>query len=476
MTRARAYGILACAVLLVLAQVSSVGAGPVDHWRPLDVTAAPTADAAVVRQAYDALLDRFIAPLDPAAVLRSAAEGAVARAAETGPGDWPTLSLPQGASRDAAWDVYQAWFEDLSALAAPVVGRTDLEQAALKAMAAGVKERHTRYLTVAQYEQYQASRRADIRYVGVGTRLRGPDSTVIEVYEDSPAERAGLRAGDTVLEVDGLPTAGASPTAIAERLRGEAGESVELLVERQGMARPLRMVVTRADVRVPYVRSRLLFDAGGRRMGYLQVRGFPRPAVDDEIGQALSEFQAAGIEGLVIDLRGNGGGRIDVGTRTASRFVREGTLYRQVDRAGRARAVARSGEATAPAVPVSILTDGGTASMGEIFSAALQEAGVARIIGTRTAGSVAGAQTIPLADGSALQVTVLAITSRSGTVLNQVGVQPDEVVEPTTEELRAGIDVQLEAALRYLRAAAGERTGTAARATSRELDYWDEAA
>ena len=468
MTRVRAYVTIACALLLVLAHVTSALAGQPDPWGGHDTRSAPAASAAVARQAFDVLLDRFVSPLDPVAVLTAAADGAVARATEAGPGDWPAFVPPSGADREAAWDAYRAWFDALVEQAAPLVTGDVLEEAALKAMAAGVQERHTRYMTAAQYEQYLTSRIDDIRYVGVGTRLRGPDSTVVEVYEDSPAERAGLRSGDVVLEIDGVPTAGGAPTTIAERLRGAAGVAVDLLVERKGMARPLRMVVAREEIRVPYVRSRLLFDPVGRRIGYLQVRGFPRPSVDDEVGQALSELQAATIDGLVLDLRGNGGGRLDVGIRMASRFVREGVLYRQVDRAGRTRAVARSGDAVAPAVPVAILIDGGTASMGEIFSAALQEAGVATIFGTRTMGSVAGAQTIPLADGSAMQVTVLSITSRSGAVLNQVGVQPDVVVEPTVDELRAGVDIQLDAALRHLSGAAGERDRTAAWTLPRE--------
>ena len=462
MSRPRASLPIVCALLLILAQATSVVAGQDWPAHAADVASVPAADTPVVRQAFDLLLDRFVAPLDPAAVLVSAADGVVRRASEAGPGDWAPPELPGGADREAAWEAFAAWFDALAEQAAPVAERAALEQAALKAMAAGVKERHTRHLSAAQYEQYQASRRGDVRYVGVGARLRDPDATVVEVYEDSPAERAGLRPGDAILEIDDQPTAGAALSAISERLRGTSGVPVDLLVERKGLPRLLRMVVAREDVRVPYVRSRLVFEADGSRIGYLQVRGFPRPSIDDEVGQALGELQVAGIDGLVLDLRGNGGGRLDVGIRMTSRFLHEGTLYRQVDRAGRARAVPPARDAQGPDVPLVILTDGGTASMGEIFSAALQEAGVARVIGSRTMGSVAGAQMYPLADGSAMQVTVLSITSGQGTVLNEVGVQPDEVVEPTTEELRLGIDVQLEAGLRYLRATAGERAAPAA--------------
>ncbi len=196
----------------------------------------------------------------------------------------------------------------------------------------------------------------------------------------------------------------------------------------------------------------MLGGGDAHRVGYLQIRGFPEGGVADQVGRALASFDQAGIQGMVLDLRGNSGGRLDVGIRVASRFVREGVLYQQVDRSGSRRSTERRGDYWEHAVPIVALIDGGTASMGEILASALGETGSAHLMGVTTSGSVAAAQLFPLTGGSAIQVTVLEITSGHGVLLNGVGVKPTEVIEQSDDELRTGIDSQLAAALAYLRA------------------------
>jgi carboxyl-terminal processing protease len=137
--------------------------------------------------------------------------------------------------------------------------------------------------------------------------------------------------------------------------------------------------------------------------------------------------------------------------RLASHFVPEGPLFEQLDRSGRRRVVHRTGDVWARPVPLAILVDGGTASMGEIFAQALRETVGARVIGTKTAGSVAAAQVFPLADGSALQVTVQEVASAGGVRLNTVGLMPDQVVNVSDDEIRRGVDPQIQAAAAFLR-------------------------
>jgi carboxyl-terminal processing protease len=210
-------------------------------------------------------------------------------------------------------------------------------------------------------------------------------------------------------------------------------------------------VVERDEIKLAFVRWGVLDRDNGRKVGYLQIRGFPEPSIDDRVGQALAEIDKQKVDGLVIDLRGNSGGRIDVGMKVASRFLRDGVVFQQVDRSGRERQVRpSSGQYWERSMPIVTLVDGGTASMGEILGAALQEAGVARVVGTQTAGSVAGARMFPLANGGALQITVLTIKSGRGMVLNDVGVTPDEAIDLSDDDLLSGIDAQLEAGIRQL--------------------------
>lgn len=410
--------------------------------------------APVTRQAYDALFDRFVASPSSGDLLQAAAAGAL-EAARVKPGEWPEPRFAFDGSRDGDWQRFEAWFEVLARLAAPELDRTPLERAAVAAMARSLNESHTRYLTPAQYQDHLAWTRGDVRYIGVGLRMRGATPTVAEVFEGSPAEAAGLRVGDVIVAIDGRVTEGAREAAVGQ-LRGPQGAPVELVVRRHGVVEPLSFTLVRDEIAIRFVRSRVVED----KLGYLRVQGFPEPGIDDEVARALAGFETAGIDGLVLDLRGNSGGRLDVGVRVASRLVKDGVIFQQVDRAGQRRLTGSNGSHWGRAVSIVALIDEGTASMGELLASALQETNTARLIGARTSGSVAGALTVPLVDGSGLRITVLEIVSGKGVTLNRVGVSPDQAVEMSVDDLRLGRDSQLEAALAYLRAQAAPPVST----------------
>lgn len=419
-----------------------------------ELLAAPPQAASVSRQAYDLLLDNFVTPPPPSSLLALTANEVGNRAADRKPADWSGPTIANNATRDEAWVAFDTWLDSLTVLMSPVVDRSALDEMAIKAMAVAMSEHHTRYLDPRQNEEHQAWRRGEIRYEGIGARLRRPSTVVLEVFENSPASRAGLKTGDRIIAVDGHPVADQASEIAIGKIRGPLGSTVEVVVERQGSPAPLRFSLERAEIKMPFVRWDVLQRADGRKIGYLQIRGFPEPGVDDRVGQALTDLDQRGIDGLVLDLRGNSGGRIDVGMKVASRFVREGVIFQQVDRSGRERlARPAGGQYWERAVPMVTLVDGGTASMGEILSSALQEAGIARVVGTTTAGSVAGARLFPLANGGALQITVLTITSGRGTVLNDVGVKPDVAVEISDDDLLRGVDAQLESGIQNLRSA-----------------------
>jgi carboxyl-terminal processing protease len=173
--------------------------------------------------------------------------------------------------------------------------------------------------------------------------------------------------------------------------------------------------------------------------------------VIDRFEQFLDTMPANGIRGLVIDLRGNSGGRVDLGTRLLNRFIDSGPLFDQVDRNGRHMVQMAHGTMWNPAVPVVVLIDQGTASMAEIFAQALREHGMAYIVGETSSGSVAGAQVFPLGDGSAMELTVLDILSGQGVKLNKVGITPDLAISPTQDDVETGRDVQLDAAVAHVR-------------------------
>lgn len=429
-------------LLLLLAGLILPLVGPC----PTAVAAEPSIESAIepVQQGFDLLTDRFVRPLASDDLLAAAWSASVAEA--TGSDGASTRSPLLTGSRERDWEIFrQQWLVLVSEHAARVEPKR-LAGAALRGMAEMVDEGHTIYMDSSRYAEHQAWARGDIRYAGIGARIARPDATVIEVFEDSPAERSGLLPGDMITHVDGHQILGLGLSDTIGQVRGAAGTVVELRVSRPGSEEPLVLAITRAEIHLALVRSRMLPD----EVGYLHLRGFPELSVVDRVQAALSDLRAQGARALVLDLRGNSGGRLDVGVRLLSLFVREGPLYQQVSRDGSMRSTRANPWSDPVDLPIVVLVDSGTASMGEIFASALQEHEVALLIGETTSGNVAAGQVFPLTDGSALQITVMEIRSGQGKALNGIGVTPDVHVSNSPDDLRRGHDAQLRAAVEHL--------------------------
>lgn len=413
-------------------------------------------ELAAIQEGWDLLLDRFFDPLDPLELARAGDEAMLTalRDADLNPTEAP---LSFGGDRAAAWAAFAARFQGLANKYEAIEPRA-LAYAALSAMSDAADDTHTHFLTPRQYQEHLAWTRGDVKYGGIGARLRGPVLTIVEVFTGSPAELGGLRPGDQILQVDDAPTQDLRVDQAVLLVRGPEGTPVTLTVQRAGTGQREQITLTRSEIQMPFVESRIIGD-----LGYIRLRGFPEPSVIDSVERAVLAQQAQGVRGIVFDLRGNSGGRLDVGSRLLSRFVPSGPIYQEVDRRGRqAIRNVRSGSPILT-VPLAVLIDEGTASMGEIFAVNIREHQVGRLIGTGTMGSVAASQVLPLSDGAALQLSVMQILSGQGARLNRVGVQPDEEVELRLEDLQAGRDEQLDRATAYLRDAAQQRNVASSR-------------
>jgi carboxyl-terminal processing protease len=423
---------------------------------------SPTPGVGVVREAYDLISARFVEPVPSSTLLPAGATAVVAEVRR---------SRPAAELADAeAWfigDPGFSWgrFAERYCLAWEARGESlppeTLAYATIRAMAASVREAHTGFLTPEQYRDHVAwTSTGEVRYEGIGVRLRNEPLRVDYVFAGGPAEAAGLRAGDEILLINGALSREMTPAAAAIALRGEAGSRVRLTIRRADVPAPWEVELTRARISIPSTESRIMDG-----VGYLNIRGFPRPALYDEVATELAWLNAVGAQALVLDLRGNAGGRLDVGANVAGLFLPDAApLYRETTRVGQVtrRSVPSQALWTKPLV---VLIDEGTASMGEILAAAIQEQKIAQVIGTRTAGAVAGSLVLPLSDGSAVQVTVVRIDSGLGQVLNNIGVQPD--IEIRTAPSPARNDEPLDAAVGMLRARiAPPQTATAPVPTS----------
>ncbi len=423
------------AILFVLVLACGIAGGGVV---PAQIaTAAPTAtvpaasveDAATQTrtfgEAYNLLLDHYVHPVSSAAMLQAAwdnlAKEADGRAAAPGPA--PTFTGDRGVDLQRMRDALSAYLAQPDATPDGFTAAYAL----IRGMVRFVDENHTYFLDPQQYQDYQSWARGDNTYVGIGISVTTRDARprIVEVYDGTPAQQAGLQAGDFLVSIDDQPVDGMSIDQVTALVRGPAGSNVQIVVRRGDDPTDLPYTVQRAEIHLQFVRNKLVQDD----IGYVMLRGFPEPSVIDSIEQDIATFQNEGVHGLILDLRGNSGGRIDVGTRLLGDFLPNGSsIYQQVDRGGHNSMHATHGR-TQFDLPLVVLVDGGTASMGEIFASAVQEHGAATVLGSNTSGSVAAAQVFGLSDGSGLQVTIFDILSADGKPLNKVGVAPDEVVQ-----------------------------------------------
>jgi carboxyl-terminal processing protease len=399
----------------------------------------------VVWEAFDLLSAYYVEPIPPPTILTPARD-ALREEAE---------HLPELASRVPEptevpvgdWESFVDAFCGLwdGSASEPQIQR--LGHAAIRAMAVAVDEGHTRFMTPEMYRDYVSWTQGDVRYEGIGARLRSNPLQLQQIFPESPAEAAGLRFGDIVLAIDGEPATELAAADAALIIRGEAGTTVTLTIMRGTQQTIMDIEIERGNVRIPLLEARTIDD-----IGYLHIQTFPQMSLADDVARELAAFQDAGIKALVLDLRGNSGGRLDVGTQIAEMFLPEGTtIYRQTTRRGQVTTKTSSSRAGWSG-PLVVMVDEITASMGEILAAAIQEYGMARVVGQTSSGSVAGSIVFPLSDGAAVQITTLRIDSGKGVVLNNIGVQPDIPVELTPDDVQAGQDPQLDAALADVRA------------------------
>jgi len=281
----------------------------------------------------------------------------------------------------------------------------------------------------------------DGSYAGVGLWLRdgGNGRTLVaQVTPGSPASLADVRPGDEVREVGEHPAPGAAPVVVAGWLRGEPGVPVSVVVARGPSTRTVELV--RAGLQPPAVGVRTLAEPRGA-VSVLRVPAFER-GTGRRVRDALAALPAGGA-GVVLDLRGNGGGLLDEAVETASAFLDGGVVVRCTRRDGSVQQFDAVGSGDTASALV-VLVDGGSASASEVVAGALHDRGRAVVVGSRTYGKGSVQEPRVLSDGSALQLTVASYTTPAGRSLEGVGLEPDIEVTPASPPevaLRRAVDV-----------------------------------
>ncbi len=355
-------------------------------------------------------------------------------------------------TQDAA---YLAKLEELVALL-DTYYIDDYDTAALgdylaEAAVAATGDRWSYYISAEDMADYQENK--NNAYVGIGVTvvLNEEDQTICitEVTPNGPADLAGLQVGDLIVAVEGTPTAELGMDETRSRIRGEEGTQVTLTIRRDGVE--LERTLTRSTIAVQVVEYAML----EQQIGYIKIANFNDHCAQDSIA-AIEALCAQGAQSLIFDVRFNPGGYKSELVKLLDYLLPEGPLFRSVDYTG-AEDVDYS-DAACITLPMAVLVNGDSYSAAEFFAVALQEYGVAEVVGTGTTGKANFQNTFLLSDGSAVALSVGHYKTPNGVVLEGVGVTPDHLVEVDEQtylaiyrgELETAADAQLQAAISAL--------------------------
>jgi len=285
---------------------------------------------------------------------------------------------------------------------------------------------------------------------GVGATLFINDEgqIVLTPIRDAPAEKAGLKANDILLSVDGVPLAPKPElNEVLLRIRGDVGTVVNLTVGRGNDRYELRIV--RAVIETPSTTWRIVSATTGTKAGVIAIQSFTA-RTPDEVKRAITELRRDGATGLVLDLRDNGGGLLNASIEVASQFIADGVVLLERRREQTDVSFRASGGGLATSGPLVVLVNANSASASEIVAGALQDNGRAKLVGTKTYGKGSAQYIYDLSDGSSVHITFAKWYTPKGRSIDGVGLIPDLDVNRAEDEARRGQDSQLAAALALL--------------------------
>ena len=322
----------------------------------------------------------------------------------------------------------------------------ELLESAIRGMVSGL-DPHSEFLDRDEYRDIRITTSGHYSGVGIEVSTLDDELRVIAPIDDTPAQRAGIRSGDTILSVDGVAVDPERMHDTIERMRGRPGTRVSLTVQRADAREPLRFTMHRESIRVASVRHELLESA----VGYTRISQF-NDSTPDELREAVAELQAAAVErdgrelsGLVIDLRNNPGGLLESAVDVADLFLDEGVIVTADGRSPEARFTRRAARGDLlDGASMVVLVNEGSASASEIVAGALQDHGRALIVGTATFGKGLVQTVMPLSEGRALKLTTSRYYTPSGDSIHRQGILPDVVVESSgnypAPGLSSGVD------------------------------------
>ena len=372
----------------------------------------------------------------------------------TGASDMETvLSLGQHRDVDIAlfwdvWDLLDEKFVPTHGTSTEVLTDDAKLFNAIKGLTASYDDPYTVFFPPVESKSFEQDVSGNFEGVGMEIDIRDDVLTVVAPLKNTPADKAGVRSGDKIIEIDGNVTAALSTEEAVAMIRGEKGTSVTLTMRRENVEDPVVIVVVRDRIDIPAIETELTED------NIFVIRLYNFSAVStSQFREALREFIKAKTDKLVLDLRGNPGGYLDAAIDMASWFLPSGKVIVKEDFNGDIDEVSYRSKGYnifTDNLKFVILVDGGSASASEILAGALQEHGKATLIGMDTFGKGSVQELVSLEGGTSLKVTVARWLTPNGLSISEAGLHPDIKVEVTQEDINAGRDIQFDKAVEVL--------------------------
>lgn len=328
------------------------------------------------------------------------------------------------------------------------INSDEYEDAVARGALHGIGDKYAEYYSAEEFSEFMDSISGN--YAGIGVSIAPNDEGQIEIYkvfEGAPAEEAGLLIGDIIIEANGVKDF-ETPDDVVAVVRGEPGSTVDIKVKRK--EEEISFTLERRNIEVPSVEYKMLEDD----LGYIEISNFDIATVNQFNG-ALDALEADGMKGVILDLRDNPGGDYSTVVAMADRVLPEGVIISTKDKDGNVKSE-NSDEAHKLTIPCVVIVNENSASASELFAGAIQDYGIATIVGTVTYGKGVVQSIYSLPDGSGMKFTTEAYYTPKGRDIDGVGITPDVIVELPEDVFEDGIideaeDVQLQKAIEILK-------------------------
>lgn len=339
-----------------------------------------------------------------------------------------------------AWDKVTSEFD----------GKVDYQamiNGAVSGMVNALGDPYTVFMNADQSKSFDAELEGSITGIGAEVGIKNNRVIIVAPIDNSPAEKAGIKAQDTILTIDGTDTTGMDLNTAVSKIRGDIGTKVKLQIQRGDSK--IDFEITREKIDTKSVK----WEIKDNNIGYIEISRFDSNTTE-LTKQATAELSSKGVKAVVLDLRNNPGGYLDAAVNVASEFVKSGTIVTEkpTSRTGKENKYSASGKGklTDTNIPMVVLVNGGSASASEIVAGALQDNNRAILMGEKTFGKGSVQAIENLTGGASLRITIAHWFTPNGKNISKEGILPNTEIKLTEDDFKANKDPQLDKAIEYL--------------------------